>query len=182
MHHFPTFLSSTVNLVLQSKINRHSLIATQESHIMSTRLVSFFRPPKQESSDSASGNSDKLSPEVASIHEIPPLAPATRKSANDIGFRPLLSIFSKDKTDLDAIATQPSVFDEPSTLEAYRPPPKYESVHRFDPLERWTWREEKVPPILVPLSWNLTPHPRRLVARSTGALCCGRASCSSHWT
>ncbi len=111
---------------------------------MSTRLVSLFRAPKQEPSDSASVNSGKLSPEVASIHEIPPLAPAGSKSANGGGFGPLLSVFSKTKIDLDAVATQPSVFDEPSTLEAYRPSPKYESAHRFDPLARWTWREEKV--------------------------------------
>ncbi len=112
---------------------------------MSTRLVSFFRAAKEAPSDSASGNSDKLSPEDVSIHEIPPLAPAPDKSAEGIGFGPLLSIFSKDKTDLDAVATQLSVFDDPSTLEAYRPPPQYENAHRFDPLARWTWREEKVP-------------------------------------
>lgn len=45
---------------------------------------------------------------------------------------------------LDAVATQPSVFDDPVSLEAYRPPPQYENAHRFDPLCRWTWREDKV--------------------------------------
>ncbi|KAF8956088.1 major facilitator superfamily domain-containing protein [Flammula alnicola] len=51
--------------------------------------------------------------------------------------------WKRAKLDLDAIATQPSVFDDPVTLKVYRPPPQYENVHRFDPLARWTWREEK---------------------------------------
>ena len=46
--------------------------------------------------------------------------------------------------DLDGIATRPSVFDDPTTLELYRPPSSYENAHRFDPAARWTWREEQV--------------------------------------
>ncbi|KAF9245699.1 major facilitator superfamily domain-containing protein [Melanogaster broomeanus] len=53
-------------------------------------------------------------------------------------------IFSSRNYDLDTIATQPSVFDDPVTLELYRPPPQYENAHRFDPKARWTWREEKL--------------------------------------
>jgi hypothetical protein len=54
------------------------------------------------------------------------------------------SALKRSRLDLDAIATQPSVFDNPVTLEIYRPPPQYENTHRFDPVARWTWREEKV--------------------------------------
>ncbi|KAI4526624.1 major facilitator superfamily domain-containing protein [Schizophyllum commune] len=49
----------------------------------------------------------------------------------------------KPRLDLDSVATQLSVFDDPAGLEAYRPPPQYENAHRFDPDARWTWREEK---------------------------------------
>ncbi|KAH9931993.1 MFS general substrate transporter [Epithele typhae] len=46
---------------------------------------------------------------------------------------PKSSFWRKSKHELDSIATQPSV---------YRPPPTWENTHRFDPLARWTWREE----------------------------------------
>lgn len=52
--------------------------------------------------------------------------------------------WQRAKLDLDSVATQPSVFDDPAGLKAYRPPPSYENAHRFDPTARWTWREEKV--------------------------------------
>ncbi|KAF4612208.1 hypothetical protein D9613_004092 [Agrocybe pediades] len=59
------------------------------------------------------------------------------------GLGGLTSLWKRSKVDPDAIATQPSVFDDPISLKVYRPPPQFENAHRFDPNARWTWREEK---------------------------------------
>jgi hypothetical protein len=53
--------------------------------------------------------------------------------------------WSKSKPlDLDAIATQRSVYDDPEVAKHYLPRSDWENLHRFDPSARWTWREEKV--------------------------------------
>ncbi|KAK9424517.1 putative Major facilitator superfamily domain-containing protein [Seiridium unicorne] len=45
--------------------------------------------------------------------------------------------------DLDATATKRSVYDDPSLAGYYVPHNDYENLHRFDPAERWTYREEQ---------------------------------------
>jgi hypothetical protein len=83
-------------------------------------------------------SSDEKSGAKAELKSIPELgAPA----ADQPGLR---GSWKQAKRDPNAIATQPSVFDDLNTLEAYRPPPEYENTHRFDPNARWTWGEEQV--------------------------------------
>jgi hypothetical protein len=50
---------------------------------------------------------------------------------------------SKVTFDLDSVATQPSVYDDPQLARFSQPHPDWENRSRFDPLFRWTWREEK---------------------------------------
>ncbi|KAH8807508.1 major facilitator superfamily domain-containing protein [Xylogone sp. PMI_703] len=67
----------------------------------------------------------------------------------------LMTLFrSKEKHDLNAIATQPSVFDNPDIARYFQPSAKYENLHRFDPDERWTWAEEL--PLIKKIDWKVT--------------------------
>lgn len=57
----------------------------------------------------------------------------------------ITSLFKRRKRhNPDDIATQPSVYDDPVQGQYFQPNPKYENLHRFDPTETWTWKEEEV--------------------------------------
>ncbi|KAH8102377.1 MFS general substrate transporter [Cristinia sonorae] len=86
--------------------------------------------------DRLSDSKAELSSSSIFVDEIPPLGAPRDPNSRKFWF-------SRWTRDPDSIATQPSVFDDPATLEIYRPPPQFENSHRFDPLARWTWREEQ---------------------------------------
>ncbi|CAL1713640.1 unnamed protein product [Somion occarium] len=87
---------------------------------------------------------DDVDPDQKDLQDFSPSSSTADIPALGAPFEYKRSFFSwvGEKRDLDAIATQASVFDDPLTLETYRPPKEYENSHRFDPNARWTWREE----------------------------------------
>ncbi|GAA5850519.1 hypothetical protein JCM8547_001900 [Rhodosporidiobolus lusitaniae] len=85
--------------------------------------------------------------ETSSLYDVkaaPPLADAgaVAPSAGQ-WFLETFNMRKKSKIrDLDAIATQESVYDGP-LASLYRPIPKWENLAYFDPAFRWTYREER---------------------------------------
>lgn len=70
-------------------------------------------------------------------------APADEQSAGAL--LPIMTLFrKKDHEQLDEVATQPSVYDDPSIAQFFTPTARYENLHRFDPGARWAWREDLV--------------------------------------
>jgi hypothetical protein len=127
-----------VKHIVLTGINRQRFICRcQGKPVMSVGPHSVEKPETATATDKLEVTYDKCSGEVS-----PKGTPLVSQLHED---RPTTSFWRRmAKHDLDAIATQPSVFDDPVTLGLYRPPQSYENAHRFDPNARWTFREERV--------------------------------------
>lgn len=96
------------------------------------------------SRDSYSSKGDEKEVSSDSVSETaPPLAKSAAIPKKFSDFVPFLRRKDDAAEDLDSIATQPSVYDDPDFAKVYAPHPRWENLHRFDPNFRWTWREER---------------------------------------
>lgn len=98
-------------------------------------------PEKKRAASFASTSDVKPSSSTTSLANGGPLAePRPTPTLTDVLFRRR----KLQPPDPDAVATLPSVYDDPVIAKHYAPRPDYENLHRFDPGARWTFREEKV--------------------------------------
>ncbi|KAI1452391.1 MFS general substrate transporter [Annulohypoxylon moriforme] len=62
--------------------------------------------------------------------------------------------FQKSKQrNLNDVATQPSVYDNPDIASQYKPREDWENLHRFDPRARWTWADESK--VVWKIDWRI---------------------------
>lgn len=129
--HSPQRLGDDVTTTLLSSSSGSSReYGTISSGTATTRPITHPSDREKQSRDA-----QKEGLEVSLIHiEIPPLGAAIHEKRSwwqrSNGF------------DENAIATQESVFDDPELADRYKPHKDWENFHRFDPLARWTWKEE----------------------------------------
>ncbi|KAG6358285.1 hypothetical protein INS49_014169 [Diaporthe citri] len=80
---------------------------------------------------------------------------AERLQASNPPVFPIMTLLlKKDHKQLDEIATQRSVYDDPSISRFFTPTARYENLHRFGTEARWTWREDL--PLINKIDWKIT--------------------------